>query len=459
MKKYQSSLYRYFVKPRSGDRDSQRREYILNVLLLGLLGIATIALADAVIIFCTPPYYAHSDNFLSVLTFWFVTAALVIVSRMGHWRAASVALVLFLTAAATFFCTLWGIGLAVAQLLFGLTIVIAGVLFSAVAALLCTVCIGMIILLLHMLQEHGYMAPSVDWQAYAYTLDDAVAYIIIFIIIATVTWLWNRETDDSLKRARASEAELQKERDNLEIAVAHRTHELKELQASRLLEMQPLAELGRIGASLIHDMSSPLTTASLQLELLGKTKQSQSLKVVHQNIDVLGKYLIAARMQLQHASTESFFSVSQELKQVMHLLRHRARQMDVVMHVGALPGQKIFGDPVKLHKIVANLVANALDASEQTKRKEVFVKVTIEENQLELTVRDYGIGIPNSLLPHLFEPFFSTKKLSDVRGLGIGLAMVKQYVEQDFGGHIKVSSSRQEGTIFRIIIPIKGKRL
>ncbi|HPG37398.1 MAG TPA: HAMP domain-containing sensor histidine kinase, partial [Candidatus Saccharibacteria bacterium] len=269
-------------------------------------------------------------------------------------------------------------------------------------------------------------------------------------------WLWNRETDASLKRARASEAELQKERDNLELTVAQRTHELKELQASRLLEMQPLAELGRIGASLIHDMSSPLTAASLQLELLGKTKQSRSLKVVHQNVDVLGKYLVAARKQLQHASEESYFDVPQELKQVINLLRYRARTTGVTLHVGRLAAAQLYGDPVKFHKIVANLIANALDASESAPHKDVFVRLRPQAKNLELSVKDYGVGIPESLLPHLFEPFYSTKKLSDVRGLGIGLAMVKQYVEQDFGGQIVVSSSAKEGTIFKLLFPLHG---
>lgn len=454
--KLEEKIFELVIKPKSQDKDSQRQEYILNVLLTGVLAVATIALFVAAATYLVPPHNNRLENGLITLVFWISTFVLVVVSRLGHWKVTAWIFVLFLSLSAAFFCLRWGFGLAVAQLLFCATIVMAGVLLSARTALIFSGGISATVMGLAVLEGHGVIHPRSNWRLLPDSFDDAIAFAVIFSVIGLVAWLWNRETDASLKRARASEAELQKERDNLELTVAQRTHELKELQASRLLEMQPLAELGRIGASLIHDMSSPLTAASLQLELLGKTKQSRSLKVVHQNVDVLGKYLVAARKQLQHASEESYFDVPQELKQVINLLRYRARTTGVTLHVGRLAAAQLYGDPVKFHKIVANLIANALDASESAPHKDVFVRLRPQAKNLELSVKDYGVGIPESLLPHLFEPFYSTKKLSDVRGLGIGLAMVKQYVEQDFGGQIVVSSSAKEGTIFKLLFPLHG---
>lgn len=446
-------LYRKFINPRSHGKDAQRREYILNILLCGSLAIGSIALVATVITYITPPYNTDVASGLFTGIFWLLLLALLFLSRRGYWRFGALIFVILIVANGVLFCVTWGFGLAVAELLFGLSIVVSGVLFSASISISISSVVAGLVLGLAYMQTNGIIIPKSSWRKSPDNFDDAIAYAVIFILIGIISWLWNRETDASLRRARSSEAELQKERDNLEITVAQRTHELKELQASRLLEMQPLAELGRIGASLIHDMSSPLTAASMQLEMIGKTKQSQSLKAVSQNIEILGKYLVAARHQLQHTSEETYFDVAAELQQVVGLLKHRARTLEVALHIGRLPKHNLYGDAVKFHKIVANLIANALDASESAARKDVYVKIVQKDDWLELSVHDFGIGIPESLMPHLFEPFYSTKKLSDTRGLGIGLAMVKQFVVHDFGGRIEVSSHPSKGTIFTVKFP------
>ena len=75
---------------------------------------------------------------------------------------------------------------------------------------------------------------------------------------------------------------------------------------------------------------------------------------------------------------------------------------------------------------------------------------------LNITVHDWGQGIQPEQLPHLFEPFYTTKQTAD-RGLDIGLAIVKQSVENDFKGHIEVKSSSGFGTAFivKLKLPVK----
>jgi signal transduction histidine kinase len=72
---------------------------------------------------------------------------------------------------------------------------------------------------------------------------------------------------------------------------------------------------------------------------------------------------------------------------------------------------------------------------------------------LVIKVTDWGKGITPDELPKLFEPFYSTKS-KGFSGLGIGLAIVRQYVTDDFGGSIRVSSTRRLGTRFTVKLPI-----
>jgi signal transduction histidine kinase len=72
---------------------------------------------------------------------------------------------------------------------------------------------------------------------------------------------------------------------------------------------------------------------------------------------------------------------------------------------------------------------------------------------LEIKVNDWGKGIAETDFTKIFEPFFTTKKS---KSLGIGLAIVKQYVAEDFKGALAVKSSRHGGTCFTVRLPVKN---
>lgn len=75
---------------------------------------------------------------------------------------------------------------------------------------------------------------------------------------------------------------------------------------------------------------------------------------------------------------------------------------------------------------------------------------------IELRVRDYGIGIPDKDQPHLFERFFRAKNAMNIEGTGLGLNIVKKYVEL-MHGSISFTSTLGEGTEFIIRIPVRVK--
>lgn len=451
-------LYSIFIEPHKSDTDSRRREFILNTLLSGLLLIATVAWLLSTLGYFLWDVNPRMSAVVGTGLFWLIVVGLLLISRRGRPVLASGIFVGFLLLSAIQLSVAWGFRLAQAELVFALTIVIIGVLFRASLALLGAAVAVVALLVVTYLQVNGVQHPDTAWESQTYHYVDAIGYVAVFVVLGVVSWLSNRETDRSLKRARRSEAALQRERDNLEAKVEVRTHELEELQLARLLEMQPFAEFGRIGASLVHDIANPLTAASLHLEELNRQQHSDLAKQVQRNLYHLERYLTAARKQIRRESELRVFSVGAEVRQVAHLLTHRARKIGVRIEVDKIPSLKLYGDVVKFNQLIANVLANALEASENLNdptRAVVGVRVHQDGAKVVVTITDHGVGIPPENIDQLFDPFYSTK--ATVRsGLGLGLALVKQYVEKDFKGRVRVTSDAEHGTVFTITL--KGQK-
>ncbi|MDB5170999.1 MAG: two-component system sensor histidine kinase [Candidatus Saccharibacteria bacterium] len=258
----------------------------------------------------------------------------------------------------------------------------------------------------------------------------------------------------SLEHARRSKAELAKERDLLEKRVAERTQELEETQLARLLELQRFAEFGRLSAHLLHDVTNPLTAASLNLQQLGR-HESPAIAQARKSLRQLERYVQAARKQLRSQSYEVEFNVQLEMKQLLAVLKPLASKAGVSLVVEQKSPIKLYGDPVRFNQIMANLVANAIDAYSGTgippQKRRVVITIIDAGRYLHITVCDYGKGITAQQLPQIFEPFYTTKH-GAIRGLGIGLSIVKQYVRDDFKGTICVNSSQAYGTTFTLLL-------
>jgi signal transduction histidine kinase len=115
-------------------------------------------------------------------------------------------------------------------------------------------------------------------------------------------------------------------------------------------------------------------------------------------------------------------------------------------------------DPYQLRQVFVNVIANAVDASQENSAVLITTEVVAPEtdgdgqppkNYARITIADQGKGMDQVTRDRIFEPFFSTKK----RGTGLGLAIVKQIVELH-GGRISVASEPGKGSKFNIDLPV-----
>lgn len=226
----------------------------------------------------------------------------------------------------------------------------------------------------------------------------------------------------------------------------------------KLTELQRLAELGRMSAILLHQISNPLTAAMLNLE--SSDQKSPAVRRARQDIKLVKRYIEAGRQQLRQPSKATSFSVRPQLSELKRVTRPLAHKAGVRLEIGPAPNCQLRGDPVKFQHVLTNLVVNAIDAyTDIGNGPKAVVQISLNHNcgWLIIEVTDWGEGIAAGLLPKIFDAFYTTKNRPGSHGLGIGLAIVKQYVTADFQGSIKASSSSQLGTRFTVKLPVRQR--
>lgn len=446
-------LYRNFLSPQSQQPDARRQEFIFYIIVLALLAAALLASAIATINFFSQSIDYFGGTFITTWVFTLGLIGLLRLSRSGQARLAIFIFMALLTVITIQLTVQWGFMLPIALLLAAMIIVIAGVLLGARSGLWFALGASIFWIVISYLQQQNIIQDDERWLATDFHVWDAIGYVIILVIVGVVSWLSNREIDRSLQRARASEKALAAERDSLEVKVIARTRELEETQLIRLMELQRFATFGRLSANLLHEIANPLTAVSLNLELMDPA-QSALVTQARTNLKHLERYVQAARQQLRGPSDNTNFSINVEVNQLLNLLQQRAQRAQVTIEYQSVAAYQLYGDSVKFSQLLANLLANAIDAytTVNSPHKVVFLRIMKTDNKLVITVHDNGSGLSKELQTKIFEPFFTTKQANG-QSLGIGLAMVQQFVKQDFKGTITVTSSKSEGTTFHLIIP------
>ncbi len=107
-------------------------------------------------------------------------------------------------------------------------------------------------------------------------------------------------------------------------------------------------------------------------------------------------------------------------------------------------------DPNLMKNILINLLSNAIKYSPEN--KEISFTTEYTGKKLKVQVKDQGIGIPENEQHNMFDRFFRAKNVTNIQGTGLGLNIVKKYVEL-MGGKITFVSKLEEGTTFKIEIP------
>jgi signal transduction histidine kinase len=138
------------------------------------------------------------------------------------------------------------------------------------------------------------------------------------------------------------------------------------------------------------------------------------------------------------------------------MLEHAALQAKVELLLNLDSQPKVLfvhGDPVRFAQIITNLTQNAIHACEDGRKPDgsrVRLYFTHDQTQVIVHVTDNGSGIPERVLPQIFDPLFTTKAVG--RGTGLGLSIIKDIVISHFSGQIDCETTAGQGTTFNVTL-------
>ncbi|MBW4644458.1 MAG: HAMP domain-containing protein [Goleter apudmare HA4340-LM2] len=294
--------------------------------------------------------------------------------------------------------------------------------------------------------------------------------------------------------------ELQQAHQTLEHRVEERTQELQEVlqdlkqTQGQLIQTEKMSSLGQMVAGIAHEINNPVnfiygnlqcadeyiqellnlvnlyqqeypepsciiaeTIEEIDLNFLSKDLSNllSSMKIGSQRIREI---VLSLRnfSRLDEAAIKEV-DIHEGIDSTLLILNHRIQSdIAVIKNYGTLPLIECY--PAQLNQVFMNIISNAMDALLDQKSaidKHVIITTSrLDENYIQVAIKDNGVGIPSEIINKLFDPFFTTKPVG--QGTGLGLSICYQIVDKH-QGRIEVISVVNQGTEFLIKLPIKAK--
>jgi PAS domain S-box-containing protein len=241
----------------------------------------------------------------------------------------------------------------------------------------------------------------------------------------------------------------------------------KQMEA-QLLMSDRLASLGRLAASVGHEINNPLAyllgNVSLMRKEIGRLAETIAPSVeesLREHLAIIEEGAIRVRDIVRDLKTLSLgeregrgptelghvIEVSANMAE--HEVRHRARL------VRARPAHVLVpGTEARLGQVFLNLLVNAAHAIPEGNVDDNEVRIAVKRpstDRVAIEVSDTGVGIPPGVRERIFEPFFTTKTRGSGTGLGLSIC---HHIVSTLGGSIDVEPNRPRGTLFRVILPV-----
>ncbi|MGE5178189.1 MAG: sensor histidine kinase [Bacteroidota bacterium] len=267
--------------------------------------------------------------------------------------------------------------------------------------------------------------------------------------------------NDMTRELRLARRELTDWSGQLETRLQERTTELTRAQRE-VAHMDKTASLGRLAATVAHELNNPLggilnyaklTSRTLREGSVDETLRREAdgyLTIIQREADRCGvivrNLLIFARRSGAPMGPHTLRPI---VERALMLVRHHLEISSIRLEVAPFDGDdSLVCDADQVHQALVALFVNAVEAMPQGGTLRVGITGTAAE--LRISIADTGVGIPPEIRDHIFEPFFSTKDRQE--GVGLGLAVVHGIVQRH-GGRIEVESEVQRGTVFHLILP------
>jgi len=233
--------------------------------------------------------------------------------------------------------------------------------------------------------------------------------------------------------------------------------DLRETQV-QLIQSSKMTALGELSASLVHEISQPLTvirglTHGMLRVMDEGAEWRDKVRLIADaagRMEKIVKHLRAfSRSEAPVLSPVDINAVVKDAFLILneHLLSH---SIETILDLAPVP--PVLGNPNRLEQVVINLVTNARDAMPQGGVLTVSTKEEKKDGNpfIRLMVKDSGAGIPDEIADRVFDPFFTTKDTGKGTGLGLSISLG---IVREHKGEIRVESTKGFGAAFNVLLP------
>jgi signal transduction histidine kinase len=280
---------------------------------------------------------------------------------------------------------------------------------------------------------------------------------LLTAILFAAVFIYTNRLQNQIAARRKAEDELQRINAELDHRVKERTQAL-EKSHRQLLHSEKLSAVGQLSASIAHEFNNPLQGIMNVLSGVHDRVQADeedamllelALKECHRIKD-----LIVQLQSFNRPTTGriSFIDLHELIDAMLLLTREDFRMKGIAIkkeYAENMP--HIQGVDDLLKQVILNLLTNAADACEGGGT--ISISTTVLDKKIAFRIQDSGKGISAKDLPHIFEPFFSTKP--QVKGVGLGLS-VSYGIIKSHNGRIEVNSQEGKGAVFTVTLPVAG---
>jgi len=269
--------------------------------------------------------------------------------------------------------------------------------------------------------------------------------------------------NNMLDKLQTATNELQNWSLQLEYKVQKKSEELGKAQ-NELIQIEKIASLGKLSLSVAHEINNPLSGILIYTKLVHKQLQSDQW-------DDSKKEMVLKHLKLIEIETKrcgdivkgllDFSRNDQDDFEVHHLHDILRETYELMSHPIAIAGNtfikefnavfdEIYCAPNQIKQACIAILVNAYEAMSENGEITITTK-NPDNSHIKLEITDNGSGITPDDIPHIFEPFFSTKQ--NARGIGLGLAIVHGII-QNHKGKVEVFSEPGKGTTISIVLPL-----
>jgi polar amino acid transport system substrate-binding protein len=241
------------------------------------------------------------------------------------------------------------------------------------------------------------------------------------------------------------------------ITLADRSEE--RMLEKKLATQEKMRALGQLVAGVAHEVRNPLTSVKTFIDLLPRKYEDptfrkellkhvpEALKRMNRIVESLLDYARPKYPQKLSFDLETF------IQSVVAIIEPTLKKQGVRLYLEIEPGMQLYSDPDQIKQVMLNLLLNALDAMETSIKKKLSIRAEIENGMGNIYVADTGRGIDELEIPHILEPFYTTKK----HGVGLGLALCYQWIQEN-NGEINIETKKGCGTTITLILPLTEEK-